>query len=346
MGLAVIVIEYVVGRDLQAKMKAFGGSIPETQARDWMRQTALGMAHVAEAGICHRDLKPSNILIGDDNCVKVADFGVASIEASMCGLSLTHSSAFLGTLAYMAPEQADDPGRVTFHADIYSFGATFYHALTGQLPFPCPTFVSMITKILREMPPSPRERNPSLSAEIDLLLMRCLAKSPEDRFQSFHEILDHLASGVEPPVPRDVPLWVYKCNSQSAVGGHWKDFFSRSEPGPWGGTHCINSAASRKIIRKHLQVGDYILAWQTDEKVAWGLCRVVELRREGTDIRILLQAVQRFPSPIPLLDWKKKSPALAAGIAFQPAKVGTLFATTPEEAREIRRICCVPGQTP
>ncbi len=345
-GLPVIVMEYVVGRDLLARMKDFGGSIPETQARDWMRQTALGMAHVAEAGICHRDLKPSNILIRDDNCVKVADFGVASIEATLCGLSLTHSSAFLGTLAYMAPEQADDPSRVTFRADIYSFGATFYHALTGQLPFAYPTFVRMITKILHEMPPSPRERNPSLSAEIDRLLMRCLAKSPEDRFQSFHELLDHLGSGAEPSVPRAFPLWVYKCNSKSSVGGHWEAFFSRSEPGPWGGTHCINSAPSRKIIREDLRVGDYILAWQTDEKVAWGLCRVVELRREGTDIRIVLQAVQRFPSPIPLLAWKKKSRALAAGIAFQPAKVGTLFATTPEEAQEILRICRVPGHAP
>ncbi len=339
----VLIMQFIAGGNLRDAMNASKGGIDEDTSLRWMKDVSTGMVAATEAGIIHRDLKPPNILIDDKKRAIVADFGLAigtsrSLAASYGGM--------VGTPWYMSPEQFQDSKTVDTRADIYSFGATFYHAVVGELPFCADNIFELCDKHKDEPPVPPIEKNPGLSEKIDALLMRCLAKSPKDRFQSFGEILSYLDS--VGPLGRPVspatapPLWVYKCNSFSAAGGHWDHFFDHIGNGRWGGTHCIKNRASVKIIHERLQVGDLVLAWQTNERAALGLCRVSDLRWNGADIEIFLQVVQRFPSPVPLLRWKKKSPALEKGKAFQPANVGTLFETTAAEAREILRICNVP----
>jgi O-acetyl-ADP-ribose deacetylase (regulator of RNase III) len=155
-----------------------------------MRQVCEGMAAAADQGVIHRDLKPSNILIDVRGHARVADFGLARGPEPTGDLSNTGD--VMGTPYYMAPEQAEDPRTVDIRADIYSFGATFYHALTGRPPFEGETSFSVLYKHKTEPLISPRARQPDLSERINDLLERCLAKSPADRFPSFAEILTHL----------------------------------------------------------------------------------------------------------------------------------------------------------
>ncbi|HMF11631.1 MAG TPA: serine/threonine-protein kinase, partial [Gemmataceae bacterium] len=138
-------------------------------------------------GIIHRDLKPSNLLIDTRGSARVADFGLARGPVSQ--FELYQSGLLMGTPHYMAPEQAEDPHGVDTRADIYSFGATFYHALTGKPPFEGESAFSILYKHKTEPLISPQARNPDLSTRTSELLERCLAKSPADRFFSFSEIL-------------------------------------------------------------------------------------------------------------------------------------------------------------
>jgi O-acetyl-ADP-ribose deacetylase (regulator of RNase III)/tRNA A-37 threonylcarbamoyl transferase component Bud32 len=189
-GSPVLVMEWVEGSDLQRLLGESAGPLAEGEVLEWMRQTCEGMAAAAEQGIIHRDLKPSNLLIDDRRRARVADFGLARGPAALAGLS--QSSCVMGTPHYMAPEQAEDPSGVDTRADVYSFGATFYHALTGRPPFEGATAFSVLYKHKTEPLVSPRSRNPALSPRASDILERCLAKSPADRFGSFAEVLRQL----------------------------------------------------------------------------------------------------------------------------------------------------------
>jgi serine/threonine protein kinase len=135
-------------------------------------------------------LKPSNILIDSSGKARVVDFGLARgpIASDLSG----SSNQIMGTPLYMAPEQADDPHTVNTRADIYSFGATFYHALTGQPPFTDPSFLIVLLKHKTESPVPPIVRNPRISQRTSDILERCLAKLPADRFQTFGQVLNEL----------------------------------------------------------------------------------------------------------------------------------------------------------
>jgi O-acetyl-ADP-ribose deacetylase (regulator of RNase III) len=205
-GLA-LVMEFVEGTDLARLMQARGGPVTEAEAFPWMRQVAEGMLAAAERKITHRDLKPSNILIDRKGRARVADFGLGRGPEGLAA-DLTGSADVLGTPYYMAPEQAEDPQGVDTRSDIYSFGATFYHALTGAPPFEGRTAFSILFKHKAEPLSAPRSRNPILSERTGELLERCLAKSPGDRFASFAQLLEHLdpkAGKGSPWEPSDDP---------------------------------------------------------------------------------------------------------------------------------------------
>jgi O-acetyl-ADP-ribose deacetylase (regulator of RNase III)/predicted Ser/Thr protein kinase len=229
-GRPMLCMEWVEGRNFLQVLRAEGGPLAEAKALRWMRETCAGMLAAAEQGITHRDLKPSNILIDREGRARVADFGLARGPTSLEDLS--GSGGVMGTPYYMAPEQAEDPQSVDTRADIYSFGATFYHALTGQPPFDGATAFSVLYKHKTEPLISPIARNPDISERTSELLERCLAKSPAERFPSFAELLRQLepTAGVLFPwnEPDDAALADYLARYQRRRDAY---LFGDDEPG-------------------------------------------------------------------------------------------------------------------
>lgn len=199
-GSPVLVMEWVEGGDLAQAMRRHGGCLPEAEALPVMRQACLGMLAAAAEGIVHRDLKPTNILLDSGGSAKVVDFGLARAPARDVDSASSVAGQLLGTPFYMAPEQWEDPHQLDTRADVYSFGATFYHALTGVTPFAGKTAVAVLFQHKTEPLISPRARHPGVSEATSQVLERCLAKSPADRFPSFAELLRAL----EPAAP---PAW-------------------------------------------------------------------------------------------------------------------------------------------
>ena len=197
-GRHLLVIEWVDGTDLAKRIKA--GPLAEADALPLMRAVAEGMAAAADAGITHRDLKPSNILL-DGRGARVCDFGLAS-SADLTQLVLT-ASGVMGTPHYMAPEQAESPRLADTRADVYAFGATFYHTLCGVPPFDAESVFGVLFKHKTEPLVAPQARVSGLSDRTAAVIERCLAKNPADRFQSFAEVLRHLQ-----PEPAAADPWV------------------------------------------------------------------------------------------------------------------------------------------
>ena len=198
-GCPMLVMEWVEGTNLQDLIQQRHGPLAEPEVLPWMRETSAGMLAAAGMNIIHRDFKPSNILIDEQGRARVADFGLARGPEGQGQITL-QGLGMMGTPYYMAPEQAENPRGVDTRADIYSFGATFYHALTGVTPFDGETTFTILFRHKTEPLIPPRTRNPELSEHLNEFLERCLAKSPNDRFPSFAEVHRSLAgpSGQSP----------------------------------------------------------------------------------------------------------------------------------------------------
>lgn len=189
-GNPMLVMDWIEGTDLAKLLEENKGQLSEELLLPIMREVATGMAEAAELGITHRDLKPSNILIDEDGHAKVADFGLARGTSENTHLSLT--GVLMGTPNYMAPEQAENPRSVDTRADIYSFGATFYQALTGSVPFEGDSAFAVLCKHKLEPLISPRARNDKITLRTSEIIERCMAKSPEQRFPTFHDLIKQL----------------------------------------------------------------------------------------------------------------------------------------------------------
>jgi serine/threonine protein kinase len=192
-----LVLEYVEGTDLAKRIRA--SPVPVQQACDYVRQTALALQHAHERGLVHRDIKPGNLLIDAGGAqVKVLDLGLALLvkapNTHMSSTALTGAGAVLGTLAYLAPEQALDPHRVDIRADLYSLGCTFYELLTGQVPFPGASFAEAVLLHQSAQPRAVRQLRPEMPAEVAAIVEKLMAKRPEDRYQTPAELAAALAA--------------------------------------------------------------------------------------------------------------------------------------------------------
>ena len=165
--------------------------------------SALGAAH--EAGIVHRDLKPENIFLMNHpefpDYVKVLDFGIAKlVNPDPEAAGRTSLGTAVGTPKYMSPEQCRGDASLDHHSDIYSLGVVLYEMLTGGLPFPGPAPGDIMVAHVVEAPTPPIEKNPKLSARLNALVLKALAKKPAERFASMRELrqaLEEPASGTE-----------------------------------------------------------------------------------------------------------------------------------------------------
>lgn len=186
-----MVMEHVGGPSLRARIDE--GPIPIEDLRRFMVHAADGIDAAAELGVMHRDLKPANMLLTPDGTLKIADFGLARLTATTGPASLrerplTALGTIMGSPHYMAPEQAWNPGESDTRADVYGYGASFYHAATGRRLFDYEDAITLLLAHRREIPARPRSRRADLPEDLQSILERCLAKDPKDRFQSFDEI--------------------------------------------------------------------------------------------------------------------------------------------------------------
>jgi serine/threonine protein kinase/CubicO group peptidase (beta-lactamase class C family) len=197
-GVHFLVMECVEGVDLQ-KTVARRGPLPIESAVDFILQAAKGLREAHNRGIIHRDIKPANLLLDTGGTVKVLDLGLAKIletsntlSGPSAGNELTRSGVFMGTVDFMAPEQAEDSRRADHRADIYSLGCTLYFLLAGRVPFPAETVLKRLMAHLEREIPSLRTLRADVSPILDDLCRRMLAKSPEDRPQSMGEVVELL----------------------------------------------------------------------------------------------------------------------------------------------------------
>jgi serine/threonine-protein kinase len=174
--ISYIVMEYVPCGDLKEVMER-NGPLPETMLSRVGSDVASGLAHAHERGIIHRDVKPRNVLIDDRGSPKLADFGIA--RALDGTTSHNRADSYLGTAAYSSPEQLRGE-RVTPRSDVYSLGATLYHAAVGEPPFSGNSLEVANQHILKP-PPPPRERGAPIGEGMEALILDCLAKTPSGR---------------------------------------------------------------------------------------------------------------------------------------------------------------------
>jgi hypothetical protein len=193
-GRPYLVMEYVPGTDLRQYVARHGG-LPVAEACVLARQVALGLDYIHRHGIIHRDLKPSNLVLTPEQQVKILDLGLARLAAPTGAggdASLTPAGAMLGTLDYMAPEQARDPAAADARSDLYSLGCTFYSLLTGRAPFQDYShLMKLAAHAIDAVPPIAQFRFDVPRAVVQLV-EKLLAKRPEDRYQSAGEFIKAL----------------------------------------------------------------------------------------------------------------------------------------------------------
>ena len=196
-------MEYCDGVPLSAVLKK-SGCLSEDMAFDFCIQMARGLQYAHQHGIIHRDIKPENAILTNDQIVKVLDLGLSKNMASNEGFQ-TMSGVAMGTPHYISPEQARGAKDIDGRADIYSLGATLYHLATGATPYTGPSAAVIMTKHLSDPLPDPRDINPSVSDGMVHILMRAMAKEPEDRYRSMEEFLKDMElvlDGQEPASER------------------------------------------------------------------------------------------------------------------------------------------------
>ena len=200
-GTAYIVLELLEGESLANRIDRLG-QLPVGEALRIARQVAASLAVAHEHGIVHRDLKPDNIFLIHDaeatsgERTKILDFGICKLKRD--DVRITGSGVMVGTPVYMSPEQcrgnSDD---IDHRSDIYALGCVLFHTLTGRAPFEHDAPGDFIVAHMQHEPPRPSSLVPALPPMVDEILLRCLAKSPADRFQTMGELHTALANAMD-----------------------------------------------------------------------------------------------------------------------------------------------------
>ncbi|WP_434511585.1 Stk1 family PASTA domain-containing Ser/Thr kinase [Desulfitobacterium sp. AusDCA] len=183
-----IVMEYVEGQNLKELIRNYA-PLSSEQSINLAMQIAQAIRHAHEHKIIHRDIKPHNILVTADGRLKVTDFGIAR---AVSAATMTHTGDIIGSVHYLSPEQAKGV-QTNEQSDLYSLGIILYELLTGKVPYDGETPIAIALKHLQEQPVPPSKLNPRISQELESIILRAIAKSPEQRYQTAVEMLEDLA---------------------------------------------------------------------------------------------------------------------------------------------------------
>lgn len=186
-GVFYIAMEFVEGHTLQAILHE-ERALPPERIIEISRQVCAGLDYAHSHEVVHRDVKPANIMVGVNGAVKIMDFGIAKSSMGM-----TSAGQVLGTPSYMSPEQVK--GRtLDGRSDLFSYGVILYEMVTGEKPFTGQNVTTIIYKIINEQPIAPRELDVSIHPGLSAIVVRCLSKNPEERFQNGAELVKELAA--------------------------------------------------------------------------------------------------------------------------------------------------------
>jgi len=202
-----ITMEFVPGEDLKSFIRRSGQLAVGTTIKI-ATQICSGLAEAHKLGVIHRDLKPSNIMIDKEGNARIMDFGIARTRGEK---GITGAGVMIGTPEYMSPEQAEAK-EVDHLSDIYSFGVILFEMLTGRLPFEGDTPLSIAMKHKGEIPPNPKKFNAQIPDTLGQLILKCMEKSREDRYQIAEDVqadLDNIVKGMpttELEIPKKKPI--------------------------------------------------------------------------------------------------------------------------------------------
>lgn len=219
-----LTMEFLPGETLTARLRR-SGRMGAAEALPLVRQMAEGLSAAHRAGIVHRDFKSGNVMLVPDPLQEgglravVTDFGIARTESSLLsGSGDSTSGEFLGTHAYMAPEQFENRP-VTPATDLYAFGIVLFEMVTGSCPLTGDSLMATAAKRLAEPPPSPRRHVPSLSRKWETAILRCLERDPERRFAGAREVAAALSAGWRMAAFRRGPVLALAALLQVMRGG-------------------------------------------------------------------------------------------------------------------------------
>jgi len=191
-----IVMEYVPGETLE-NIIALQGALDLNRAIDYSCQICNAVDHAHRQGVIHRDLRPANVLVGENDMLKVADFGTSRfLEIA------AHGTTVIGSPPYMAPEQFH--GKAVFASDIYSLGVTMYQMLTGMLPYDTPAPSDLDKLMSGELVSPPRLRNPAIPKALNDIVLRAMAPDLAVRYQRAADLLEEILA-VRRPRSRRTP---------------------------------------------------------------------------------------------------------------------------------------------
>lgn len=191
-GVYFITMEYVEGASLKQLIRS-RGKLPIAVALSVGKQLARALEIAHEQGIIHRDIKPQNMVVEPDGVLKVMDFGIARLASRPQESGVTQAGAIIGTPEYMAPEQVTGEP-VDHRVDLYAMGAVLYECVTGRTPHSAETPYQLIAKLLEDEPDSPRSYNAEVPVELEVLILRLLAKKADQRPQTALEVHDRLVA--------------------------------------------------------------------------------------------------------------------------------------------------------
>ncbi|MBS0261075.1 MAG: protein kinase [Planctomycetes bacterium] len=286
-GCYYLVMEYVEGHDLGYFVKHYS-PLSISWACECIRQAALGLQHAHERGLVHRDIKPSNLLIAVDEdgrpVTKILDLGLAKFVSELVTTedlsplggsedgSLTQIGEFLGTPDYIAPEQAEWDGSADIRSDLFSLGCTFFRLLTGQLPFAGENVLEKLAARKNSAPRSARTYRPEIPVELDEIVLRMLARSPQDRFQTPRAVAQALApfcrmnSSTPGPQPKSRSALPYVA-STGGEGSRLEQIFQRLETEFASTSVRRHHESRRRSIRYWVAISATVLAIST---IVWG----------------------------------------------------------------------------